>query len=99
MALKKQNSPAGVIGRKERKMDCCSRFDGDVSKMGVGVSIVVNAWGKFPSRTLKCTGTVYDKKYKVNRFVFDCGLEWSESNLVSNFALWESRNGYQIIEA
>lgn len=62
-----------------------------------GVSIVVNAWGKFPKHTMKCIGVEHDEKYKTNRYVFDNGIKWTESNLQSNFELWESRNGYQII--
>lgn len=61
--------------------------------MQVGTTIVVNAWGRFPAKTRKCVGIKEDQKYG-KRYVFDDGVEWTESNLKSNFALWKSRNGY-----
>lgn len=65
--------------------------------MKIGTVIIVKAWGKFSEKVMTCVGTETDKQYG-NRYVFDTGLKLSESNLKSNFALWESRNGYEIIE-
>lgn len=66
--------------------------------MKIGTVIIVNAWGNFDAKTMKCVGIKYDERRKGNVFVFDNGIEWTESNLQSNYALWESRNGYKIIE-
>lgn len=75
-----------------------SRFDDLVSKVKVGTTIVANAWGKFEEKTMKCIGMEYDARYQDDRFVFDNGVKWTKSNLRSNFALWESRNGFHVTE-
>lgn len=64
----------------------------------VGSTVVIHAWGKFAEKSMRCVALNYDEKYKTYRYVFDNGIEWTESNLQSNFTLWEGRNGYHIIE-
>ena len=88
--------------QKEKALNILSYYNEDQKqeekKMKIGATIIINAWGKFPERTMKCVGIKYDEKYKADRFVFDNGVEWTESNLQANFELWKSRNGYRIIE-
>lgn len=64
----------------------------------IGTKIVVHAWEKFPEKVMTCVGYKYDERYKTNRYVLDNGTEWTESNLCSNFQLWQARNGYHIVD-
>lgn len=79
-------------------MDYLKHFGKDVKRVRVGTTITINAWGKFPTRTMKCIRMERDEEYKRDIFVFDNGIQWDEMSLASNFSLWNSRNGYLIAE-
>lgn len=64
----------------------------------VGQTIIVKEWGSFPEMRMTCVNISYDAKYCLPRYEFDNGMELSDFELQGNFDLWESRNGFDIVD-
>lgn len=64
--------------------------------MNVGDTIIVKAYNNFPEFRMKCIGLYGDTELGAIGYEFDNGMKLLDIELENNFALWNSRNGYEI---